>query len=684
MAAIETAVALQAGFAQLQYQVMNTVNNINQATIAVWKLDAVMQNISPSIDENVRGQEQFNKKICEGVNSGSDLGKKIEAAVESFESVQKLSKIMDLSDRMAATTARLNLMNDGLQTTRELENMIYLSAEHTRGSYQATADTVSKFGFMVGDAFNSSEEVVAFVEQINKQFAIAGTEAAGMDAAMQQLTQVMDSGVFQAEDYNSILAQAPNIIQTIADYMGIPRERLRDMAAEGQISADMVKSAMFAASDETNARFEQMPWTFSQIWTTFQNTAIKAFQPVLQGINNMANSAAFQSLVSGIITAMTVIADIIATLFHLVAAVGGFVADNWSIIEPIVWGIAAALAVYNATMGIGWLITVRDAVAKAIHAKETAMQKKETNDMAAAQNRLNAALLKSPVTWIVIGIIAVTAALYAAVAAINQLTGSTYSATGIICGIFSVAIAHIINLFITLWNISVDVMAGLWNVFAAIANFIGNVFNDPVAAVIGLIVGMGDVILRVVEGALEAISWITFGTVDFTDDIARVRENMHAWFEESYGDRYTEYVETIDPDFLKMEMIDYEDAWNAGYALGEDIERAVSGMNLFESGSSVPDLGDYPGLQDYEAGIAGIAEDTGAIRDAVDVTEEDLKYLRDIAEQEAVNRFTTAEIVIEQTNHNVLSGRLDLDGVVSGLTEAVNEAVEMIAEGVHV
>lgn len=253
--------------------------DVEAANQAYLRLSQTVGNTERYIRDNVDEQGRFNREIEEGTNEANSLMQTIKGAVAAYATIQTLSTALNLSDQLTSTTARLNLMNDGLQTTQDLQNMIYLSAERARGSYQATADAVSKLGLMAGDAFGSSEEIIAFMEQVNKQFTIAGTEAAGIDAAMLQLTQAMGSGVLRGEEYNSILEQAPNIIQAIADYMEVPKGQLKDMAAEGQITADIVKAAMFAAADDTNAKFESMPKTFSQIWTSFQNTALMAFQP---------------------------------------------------------------------------------------------------------------------------------------------------------------------------------------------------------------------------------------------------------------------------------------------------------------------------------------------------------------------------------------------------------------------
>lgn len=277
--------------------------DVSAANEAYLRLSNTVSNTERYIRDNTDEQGRFNRAIDEGAQGAGDLMNMIKGAVAAYASVQTIGKVMDLSDQLTSTTARINLMNDGLQSTQDLQNMIYLSAERSRGAYQATADAVSKLGLMAGDAFSSSEEIIAFTEQLNKQFTIAGTETAGIEAAMLQLTQAMGSGVLRGEEYNSILEQAPNIIQAIADYMEVPKGQLKDMAAEGEITAEIVKNAMFAAADETNAKFEAMPKTFSQIWTSFQNTALMAFQPVLQRLNDVANSEAFQTFINGAIEA---------------------------------------------------------------------------------------------------------------------------------------------------------------------------------------------------------------------------------------------------------------------------------------------------------------------------------------------------------------------------------------------
>lgn len=669
--------------------------DVEAANQAYLRLSQTVGNTERYIRDNVDEQGRFNREIEEGTNEANSLMQTIKGAVAAYATIQTLSTALNLSDQLTSTTARLNLMNDGLQTTQDLQNMIYLSAERARGSYQATADAVSKLGLMAGDAFGSSEEIIAFMEQVNKQFTIAGTEAAGIDAAMLQLTQAMGSGVLRGEEYNSILEQAPNIIQAIADYMEVPKGQLKDMAAEGQITADIVKAAMFATADETNAKFESMPKTFSQIWTSFQNTALMAFQPVLQRMNEIANSEAFQEFVNNAIEGLSMVAGIALEIFDLLVGVAGAVADNWSWLSPIIYGVAAALAVYygwqlavNAINAITKGIHIAMAIAQMIHAAATGALTAATAAEIAAQNGLNAALYACPIVWIIVLIIALIALFYAAVAAVNKFAGTSVSATGIICGAFMVAAAFIGNLFVTMINFVIDIFVVLWNFIAAFANFFANVFTDPVGAVARLFFDLVDTVLSLLQSLASAIDTI-FGS-NLAGAVQGWRDSLSGWVDDTFG-KGTEVMAQLNADDMHLGRFEYGSAWDAGYSFGEGIDESIANFDpssLFDT--NVPGADDYANLGNYGSGIGGIgsgvddiAGNTGKIADSMDITEEDLKYLRDIAEQEAINRFTTAEITIEQTNHNTVSGKMDLDGIVSGLTDAANEAVDKIAEGVH-
>lgn len=673
---------------QEQQNLNRAVDNmdIQAANEAYLRLSQTIGGTERYIRDNIDEQGRFNREIEEGTGEANQLMQTIKGAIAGYATLQTLSSALSLSDQLTSTTARLNLMNDGLQSTQDLQNMIFASAERSRGSYQATADAVSKLGLMAGDAFNSSAEIIAFMEQVNKQFTIAGTETAGIDAAMLQLTQAMGSGILRGEEYNSILEQAPNIIQAIADYMEVPKGQLKDMAAEGQITAGIVKAAMFAAADDTSAKFERMPKTFSQIWTSFKNTALISFQPVLERMSEIANSDDFQRFVDNAAEALSVVAGIALEIFDLLVSVANVIADNWSWLSPIIYGVAGALAVYygaqlaaNTIGAISKGIHAGIAAMQGIHATATGTLTTATTAATTAQSGLNASMYACPIVWIIVLIIALIALLYVAIDAINEFAGTSLSATGLICGTFMLILATVGNVFIALWNLIADIIVLIWNFVAKLANFLGNVFQDPIGSICRLFFDLADTVLGILQALASAIDTI-FGT-NLSDGVQGWRDSLSGWVTDTFGEAEVEIMEEISAEDIKLDRIDHYEAFENGYDFGEGIEETVRNFNPSEffGTEGIPSPDDYANSFELDE----IASNTDAIADSMDITEEDLKYLRDIAEQEAINRFTTAEITIEQTNHNTVSGKMDLDGIVSGLTDAANEAVDMIAEGVH-
>ena len=682
---------------QEQQNLNRAVDNmdVQAANEAYLRLSQTIGNTERYIRDNVDEQGRFNREIEEGTNEANELMQTIKGAVAAYATIQTVSAALNLSDQLTSTTARLNLMNDGLQTTQDLQNMIFLSAERARGSYQATADAVSKLGLMAGDAFGSSEEIIAFMEQVNKQFTIAGTEAAGIDAAMLQLTQAMGSGVLRGEEYNSVLEQAPNIIQAIADYMEVPKGQLKDMAAEGQITADIVKAAMFAAADETNAKFESMPKTFSQIWTSFQNNALMAFQPVLQRMNEIANSEAFQEFVNGAIETLSVVSGITLEIFDLLAASAQLIADNWSWLSPIIYGVAGALAVYygaqviaNTISTISKGVHVAMAVAQMVHAAATGTLTGATAAEIAAQTGLNAALLACPIMWIIILIIALVALFYAAIGAINKFAGTSISATGVICGAFMVGAAFIGNLFVTLINFVIDIFAVLWNFIATFVNFFANVFTDPVGAIARLFFDLVDTVLSLLQSLANAIDTI-FGS-NLAGSVQGWRDSLGGWVDSTFGEG-EEVMEKVDPKSMHLKRFEYGSAWDAGYKFGQGIDESIANFDpasLFDT--NIPDAGNYGDLSNYGGaltnignGVDDISGNTGKIANSMEISNEELKYLRDIAERDVVNRYTAASIKVDMTNHNTINNEMDLDGVTEHLRTTIEEQMSATAEGVH-
>ncbi len=665
--------------------------DINEANQAYMRLSQTVGNTERYIRDNVDAQGQFNQQIRDGTSAASSLENKILGFVAAYATIQSAQKVLDISDTMTQTTARLNMINDGLQTTQDLQNMIYLSAERSRGSYADTADVVAKLGLRAGEAFSSNTEIIAFAENLNKMFIIAGASQQEMASASLQLTQALGSGVLRGEELNAVFESAPNVIQSIADYLDVPIGKIREMAADGEITADIVKNALLSATDTINEQFEQMPMTFGQIWTSISNDALMAFDPVLERLNEFANSDHFQVMVEGITNTLVFVSGLVIEIFDLVAQVAGFISENWSIIEPIILGAATALGIYvtalliyNTVQAITNGIQAISAFRASVHAAATMLQTGATFAATAAQHGFNAALLASPITWIILGIIAIITVIYLAVAAFNKLAGTSVSATGIIMGVLAVAAAFIGNLFVTLINFVIDIFVVLWNFIAAFANFFANVFNDPVGAIARLFFDLVDTVLSLLQSLAKAIDTI-FGS-NLAGSVQGWRDSLGGWVDDTFG-KGVEVMAELDSSDLHLGRFEYGAAWDAGYAFGEGIEDTISNFSigdLFDT--NIPDPSDYALGYDgssIPSNIADIADNTGAIKNSVDISQEDLKYMRDLAETEVINRFTTAEIRVDMPVNATINNEMDLDGVVDYLGEGVTEAMEKAAEGVH-
>lgn len=523
------------------------------------------------------------------------LTRRLLGLASAYVGIQTVSGLVNLSDTFTQTTARLDLMNDGLQTTQELTQMIYQSAQASRGSFAETANMVAQLGTLAGNAFDNTQEIVAFAEQLNKQMAISGTSAQEGSAAMLQLTQAMSSGVLRGEELNSVMEQTPMIANTIAEYLGVSTGKMREMAAEGQITAEVVKNAMFWAADETNAKFEEMPMTWAQVWQSFQNTATMALQPVLNAINWLAN--------------------------------------NIQIIAPIVLGLATAFGVF--LIAANW-IRICAAV---------------TSFLTTAQAMLGAVMAT---VWgpIIIAIVLVIAAIYAVVAAINMLTGSTISATGLIAGTIAVALAFIGNIFVAAFNLIMDGLVFVVNGFIGVANIIATVFSNPARAAVGIIHGMADAILSILEGIASAIDTL-FGS-NLAGAVSSWRSTLSGWVNEKWGDLDV-VIEPFDAESLHMDRFNYGDAFSAGYDWGSNL--SFGGL---PSGGGMPSVS-IPAAADPSSLLGDIgkssgktADNTGALKKSVDMTNEDLQMLVDLAERQYVAQvnLTSQTPVINVTGQN--------------------------------
>lgn len=616
--ALSNTVQLRDGMTGVLSRISATLNTVNDRFERMQSLteqaaptglysqfNSELAGVREELTRTVSEVEELRSSMTSAQPPAENLTASLKKLGTAFLGSKLVSGIVSMSDEMTQTTARLNLMNDGLQSTADLQELIYQSAMRSRGAYNATADAVAKMGLLAGDAFSSNQETIAFVEQLNKQFKIAGTSAEGQAAAMLQITQAMGSGVLRGEELNSVFEQAPTIIQSIADYLGVSVGEIRSMAQEGELTASVVKSALLSSAEETNQKFNEIPLTWADVWTQASNMAIMALQPLLEAIN--------------------------------------WVANNIEIIGPLVLATAAAFALF------------------AVAANWTKICAAATKALTAAQKVLNAVMSLNPIVLIIGSIIILIGVIAAYINYTNRAKNETTSAVGVICGLFAMAGAFVYNMF----------YLPVYNVITDLINFLGNVFQHPIASIEILFLQLSQYVVGVIRGMVRTIEKLI-------NLIPGVKINITSGLDTFY-DSYTDRIQKIKDqsgwtEYVKhKEKIEYSTAYANGYNWGANLQNSISE----KLGLDLPD--------DPATGLlSNIADNTAQIADDVSVSSDDIKLLRDIAERQVINKYTTAEIKVEMVNHNNISNEMDLDGVVNLLEAKVTEALVTSAEGVHI
>lgn len=603
----------------LDQNLTSALNQTGEATIeALQNMESASRDTNRLLEQMIQnqyGQENAVRGTDRAAGSLLSTFKKIAAVAGSSLFVKAF---VGMSDTQTMLGSRLNLMmnqmNDGLRTTKELQEEIFQSAERARGDYLATADAVSKLGLMAGNAFSGTDEIVDFMEQINKQFTIAGTEASGIQAAMLQLTQAMGSGVLRGEEYNSILEQAPNIIQNIGKYIesnedvmaaaadamdmkaedlaGNVQKYLKDLAGEGFLSAELVKAAMFSAADETNEKFESMPKTFQQIGASFRNHVFQAFEPVFERMREIGNSDSFEELVNGAVNGMSVLAGAAADAFDVMITGASWVGDHLDMILPVLGAIGVAYGLLH----IKALLTAGANVAAA---------------------------LASAAAWTIAHLPVILLA--------AMLVGALLSARQFQFGMEDVG-AAVGGVLGTLYAIGYDTFANLWNLIASFAEFFANVWNDPLAATARLFFDVFDTILGIVETVAGAIDSLLGSNLQSA--VSGFRDKMSDWVDSTFAENAVE--------IKRMSMLnvkDKADQWsqyggNLGSKLDnmsfhlEDIAGSFSGFNMNDLS-----LGEQADIEKVGS-VGNVKNVEGDVR----LADEDLKLYRDLAERRYMNQ----------------------------------------------
>ncbi|HCQ6178787.1 TPA: tape measure protein [Clostridioides difficile] len=721
---------LNTGGLQTSQQSLNNIENI---------LTRIEQNIGKAGEQ----QRKFNEDVDKGVGSTDRLLGNVKRLATTYLGLKTLGGLGSLSDQMTSTNARLAMINDGQLSDGGLNKMIFQSAERSRASYLDTAQIVSRIGMNAGSAFSSTREIVSFAEQLNKKFIIAGASTQEMSSALLQLTQGLGSGVLRGEELNAVFESAPNIIKSIADFLDVDIGKIRGMASEGMLTADIVKNSLLAASAETNAQFEKMPLTIGQIFTSIKNNAIMIFGAIQKKIEDTVSSGGFRTFIVNVTDSLYVLGAVGYSVFNgfidllsspsfsgffnmmivgvsLITQGLGWVitqalnvanvfTQNWSIIAPVIWGIIAVIAIYKITIisilaiqTLHTTLTLAQSFATALlngelmaETRFLLLNKLETLGLSQANALLCVSILK------VVAVIAlVIAAVFVGVAIFNHFAGTSVSAIGVVAGAISVATAFIGNLFIATGNLIIDIVALIYNTLAGFAEFFANFLDDPIGSVIRAVSGMANAVLGILRSIASAIDTI-FGS-NLANAVSGWQDKLQGWTDKVAGEAKIK-VERMDPNKLHFDRFNYGKAWDAGYKWGDKLEtnikdkfdiskiaeKAKKDLGLDDLWDKKYGLGDSIGsaglnspLNDAAKGAKDTAGNTAKMAKTMDKSQEDLKYLRDIAEQETINRFTGVNIKIDMNNTNNISRDTDLDGIVNVLTEKLNDAMVVSAEGI--
>lgn len=668
--------------------------DISAANAAYQRLNSIIDGTEQEIRDNISTQNQFNQSLESGNTAASGLEQTIKRTAAAVVSVATAGKILGVADEVTQTTARLDLMNERFGETGNLQQKIFESAQRSRGVYQTTADAVSKLGMQARGAFNNTDEVVAFAEQLNKTFVIAGTSAQGVDSVMLQLTQSMAAGKLQGEELNAVLDNAQPIVQNIADYMGVPVGKIKKLASEGVITADVIKNAMFAAADETDAKFGQMPMTFSQVATNIKNQTLMAFQPALQQLSAIAQTSEFQSMVGSITYGIQFLAQAAVSGLDMMAQSAVWVQENWQWLVPVIAGVMAAviaykgaMIAYNVVLGISKVLEGAITIVKAAHAAAIAGETAATFMATAAQHGFNAALLACPLTWIVVVIMAVVVAIAIWVNRVGGLkvawlicVNSVLTAGDNLKLAFSFISMHVQNALANMQYAFSAVKVGILNALSLmkiggliiVEAFLNGVIDriNSLIEFVNQIPGVSIEVLGHVELAAGAAAEEAAKMQQRQADMASLKAENAAEARARQRDYLNQKLEANAAQ--RQREMEIQNARNA---------KTNSAAEDAESGGYSPAAAAYDGLA---GGVDNIAGNTAAMADSMDMAEEDLKSMRDMAEAEVINRFTTAELTVNMggITNQVHSG-MDLDGIGSYLESSIFEVLETAAEGVY-
>ena len=706
MAQINASINLMNGMTQPLMNIVNSVNNVistlravNNANINIdtSSLQASQNLLNQTSADLLRWQQELENQIRENGDEAGKLNNRFREGGGPLEGLiakaKRLAltlggitfgkKLLGLSDEITTMNARVNIMAKANEDPEDIKRALFESAQRSRADYFATANAAATMGITAKDTFGSSKEVISFMELANKQFTIAGTEGAAKEGAMLQLQQAMSMGVLRGQEFRSVQQGMPTMIDYLAKHLGKTKAQIKEMADQGKLTASVVKAAMFGAADDINKKFESMPKTLGQIGTSIKNTFIKNFEPVSEKLSKMFNSESFKNFVDTISMGINISILAIGGLISAVAGVVNWIRKYSSYIIPVLAIVTAGFVQLKWAVIASTAATIKDTIAKGVNAAATlgltavyvlyngavalatlatGIMTGSTAVLTAGIKGLSAAFLACPVVWIALAIMGVVYAIYKLVEWLNKTKGMSLSTFGVIAGAIAYFVTSTFNLLKFFANNIMFTISIIYNNFATFAEFLANLFNDPVTAVKNLFLDLGENIIKIlttVSGVIDKVlgTNLSSGLNDFQD-------KLNTWRNENVKENKIK-IPRMNPEYFQLS--DPKEAFKNAHDKTVEIANNIKGsLNLGVT-------------NDYLKTIAG---NTGKTNSTLDLTKEELKYLRDVAEQEVINRYTTASINNNNTFNNNINSEMDVDGVVSKFYNRLAEAASTVAEGV--
>lgn len=683
---------------QRQFSNQIDTSAINQARTELARVSAQFDTIANETEQARQAQERYNQSLQNGNSMVNGLWGKVKGLVASYATYEAGKFLIQSADAYGMTISRIDMMNDGLQTTEQLEKSIRDSANRTYSSFSATADAVGKLGINASEAFNNTQDVVNFVEQINKHMAIAGTKGAQAEGAWIQLTQAMSNGVLRGDELQSVLDGMPTVAQAIKEEFskrGVAGS-LKEIAEQGLITSDIVKTALYNVADETNAKFEGMQTTFGDLWNLFRNKAEEALTPVFKKLNSVSGSETAKKIATGLGIAVGLIAKALLFVMNVAEGVFNLINSNMFWLKPLFMAIAGACLVWGGALAIVKLQAMYASVQTALLATKQAIARVATLGLSGAMAKLSAVMAINPMTlWIIAGILLV-GVFYGIIAVINKVMGTSISATGIIFGAFAWLGSVLFDVVAGIWNYILNMIDNIQNAVITVAEVVYNAFNGGFG---GWIDGVKSAFWSFIDWALSVVKPLieVWDKVKGTNYASSLQASVNANLADTRTDDYKTFDRSNLRDKYGLDYRNPNDDYSKGYKFGENLAEnfsasdilskflgkgQVEGMTAEEMMANAKDKS--KSADGYGGALDDIAKNTGATAKNTSKKEndyaEEMKFMRELGQREAINRFTTAQVSVTQNNSNNMASAVDSDSVISRLMEGLREAVNVASE----